>query len=142
MILTCKGVDEGWMQVAKLDMTNSSHQCPPGTKLRNDLLASHNIRHCGINFNGPGCSSTTFETHGIEYTQVCGKIIAYQDASPDAFRTYNVTRCSSSIDSDYVDGINLTHGHNPRKHIWTFAGALNEVGIFDLWKGYCPCINV
>ena len=25
MTLTCKGVDGGWMQVAKLDMTNSSH---------------------------------------------------------------------------------------------------------------------
>ena len=141
MTLTCKGVGGGWMQVIKLDMTNSSHQCPNGTRLRTDLFASHNKRLCGINFDGPGCSSTTFATHGIGYTQVCGKIIAYQDASNDAFGTYNIARRSNNIDSDYVDGISLTHGQNPRKHIWTFAGALDEVGTFDLWKGYCPCIN-
>ena len=35
MTLTCKGVGGGWMQVAKLDMTNSSHQCLPGTKIMN-----------------------------------------------------------------------------------------------------------
>ena len=78
------------MQVAKLDMTNSSHQCPPGTRLRTDLLASNNICLCGIHFDGPGCSSAAFDTRGIEYTQVCGKIIAYQDSSPDAFGANNI----------------------------------------------------
>ena len=29
MTLTCKGVGGGWMQVAKLDMTNSSHRLEP-----------------------------------------------------------------------------------------------------------------
>ena len=130
------------MQVAKLNMTNSSHQCPPGTRLRADLLASHNKRLCGINFDGTGCSFTTFDIHGIGYTQVCGKIIAYQYGSPDAFGHNNVTTRNNHIDNNYVDGISLTHGYNPRKHIWTFAGALDEVGIFRLWKGYCPCINI
>ena len=139
MILTCKGVGGGWMQVAKLDMTNCSHQCPNGTRLRTDLLAS---RLCGINFDGPGCSSTTFDTHSIRYTQVCGKINAYQDASPDAFGAYNITTRSNNIDSNYVDGISLTHGHNPRKHIWTFAGTNDEVGTNGLWKVYCPCTNI
>ena len=140
MTLTCKGVGGGWMQVAKLNMTNSSHQCPPGTRLRTDLLAS---RLCGIKFDGPGCSSTTFDTHSIRYTQVCGKINAYQDASPDAFGAYNITTRSNNIDSNYVDGISLTHGRNPQKHLWTFVCALDEVGISDnpLWKSYCPCIN-
>ena len=131
------------MQVAKLDMTNSSHQCPPGTRIRTDLPGSHNKRLCGSNFNGEGCSSTTFDTHGIGYTQVCGKIIAYQDGSPDAFGAYNITTRSNNIDSNYVDGISLTHGRNPQKHLWTFVCALDEVGISDnpLWKSYCPCIN-
>ena len=108
MTLTCKGVGGGWMQVIKLNMTNSSHQCPTGTRLRTDLPK----RLCGINFSGPGCSSATFDVHGIEYTQVCGKIIAYQDSSPDAFR-----RGSSNIniDGNYVDGISLTHGSRPQK---------------------------
>ena len=52
MTLTCKGVGGGWMQVAKLDMTNSSHQCPPGTRLTQDLPK----RLCKkSNGTGPGC---------------------------------------------------------------------------------------
>jgi hypothetical protein len=140
MTLTCKGVGGGWMQVAKLNMTNSSHQCPPGTRLRTDLL-EYNKTLCGNNFVGPGCSSTTFDIYGIEYTRVCGKIIAYQDSSPDVFGARNIITRSNHIDSNYVDGISLTHGRNPREHIWTFAGALDEVGTYNLWKGYCSCIN-
>ena len=88
-----------------------------------------------------GCSSAIFDVHGIEYRQVCGKIIAYQYASTDAFGTYQVSTRSSNIDSDYVDGISLTHGRNPRQHIWTFAAALDEVGTHE-YHTYCPCINI
>ena len=139
MTLTCKGVGGGWMQVVKLDMTNSSHQCPTGTRLRTDLTSK---KVCGINFSRPGCSSTTFDVHGIEYTQVCGKIIAYQDASPDAFGAVSgqSSRSNVTLDGNYVDGISLTHGANPRKHVWTFAAALDEVGSWAPFN--CPCTNV
>ena len=130
MTVTCKGVGGGWIQVAKLDMTNSSHQCPPGTSLRADLPK----RVCGINFTGRGCSSAIFDVHEIEYNQVCGKIIAYQDGSPDAFHA------GVDLDHMYVDGISLTHGSNPRHHIWTFAAALNEVGTCQVCN--CPCTNI
>ena len=134
MTLTCKGVGGGWTQVIKLNMTNSSHQCPPGTRLRTDLSK----RLCGINFSGLGCSSAIFDVHGIEYTQVCGKIIAYQDASPNAFYP---GRSNANIDGNYVDGISLTHGTNPRKHIWTFAAALDEVAT-NYPQYICPCTDV
>ena len=138
MTLTCKGVGGGWTQVIKLNMTNSSHQCPPGTRLRTDLSK----RLCGINFSGLGCSSAIFDVHGIEYTQVCGKIIAYQDASTDAFGAVhnNPLRSNATIDGNYVDGISLTHGTNPRKHIWTFAAALDETASGPWYK--CPCTDV
>ena len=120
------------MQVVKLDMTNSSHQCPPGTTLRTDLPR----RLCGIGINGRGCSSTIFDMYGIDYSQVCGKIIGYQDETPDAF---GQPSRPISIDSAYVEGISLTHGSNPRKHIWTFAAGLDEVG--DRPSLNCPCTN-
>ena len=94
MTLTCKGVGGGWMQVVKLNMINISHQCPPGTTLRTDLPRYL----CGIGINGIGCSSTTFHTHGISYSQVCGKIIGYQDETPDAFGQGQ----SQQIDGHYV----------------------------------------
>ena len=63
MTLICKGVGGGWMQVAKLDMTNSSHLCPPGTRLRTDQAK----RLCGIGIGGSACSSTTFT---VSYTHL------------------------------------------------------------------------
>ena len=78
MTLSCKGVGRGWMQVAKLDMTNSSHQCPPGTTQRTYTYQSGSKRLCGWGITTAGCSSTTLSTHGIKYNQVCGKVIAYQ----------------------------------------------------------------
>ena len=134
MTLTCKGVGGGWLQLVKLDMTNTSIQCPPGTRLRTDLPR----RLCGQTSNTAGCSSTTFDVYGVEYSEVCGKIIAYQDASPDSFEELTLAR-TFSIDGNYVDGVSLTHGSNPRQHIWTFAAALDEVGTVQ--HPSCPCIN-
>ena len=120
------------MQVIKLDMTNSSHhQCPPGTTLRTDLPK----RLCGIGISGLGCSSTMFDLHGITYSQVCGKIIGYQDRTPDAFGQAQ----TQSIDGNYVEGISITHGSNPRQHIWTFVAALDEFGSNPSYN--CPCTN-
>ena len=125
MTRTCGGITGGWMQVANIDMTNSSHTCPQGL----NATTHHPIRVCGINVNG-GCSSATFDVHGIEYSQVCGKIIGYQDRSPDGFDN------NRGIDGVYVDGVSLTHGNNPRKHIWTFAAAASES------HNQCPCLSV
>ena len=126
------------MQVVKLNMTNSSQQCPPGTRLRTDLTK----RLCGNTLTGPGCSSTIFDVQGIEYGQVCGKIIAYQHGSPDTFGAVNQITRSNNIDENYVDGISLTQGKNPRQHIWTFAAAPDELGVAGQWNAYCPCTNI
>ena len=123
------------MQVAKLDMTNASHQCPSGTRLRTE----HNKTLCGININDTGCSSTIFSAADIKYRHICGKIIAYQYGSPDAFGPSQRSG-ANSIDLSYVDGISLTYGHNPRKHIWTFAAALDEEATLSNLN--CPCINI
>ncbi len=36
----------------------------------------------------------------------------------------------------YVEGVSLTYSRNPRKHIWTFAAALEEVRSD---RHVCPC---
>ena len=134
MTRTCGGVTGGWMQVTKLDMRNSGSRCPSGLRERVHTTK----RLCGVVresrdncYNGVGIF---YSTNGIEYNNVCGKIIAYQYGHPDAFRR------QSSIDRYYVDGVSLTHGRNPRKHIWTFAAALDEVGSHPV--NNCPCTNV
>ena len=128
---SCKGVAGGWMRVASINMTNTSHSCPSGLR-----TLTNPRRLCAMNIDGAGCSSTVLPIQGIAYSQVCGKIIGYQQKTPDAFRG----RSSGTVDSNYVDGISLTHGSNPRKHIWTFAAALHEH--YSHLTGICPCINV
>ena len=53
----------------------------------------------------------------------------------DAFAPYFTNR-AVTIDGLYVDGVSVTHGQNPRKHIWTFANALDEVRRNEY---VCPC---
>ena len=135
MSRSCGGITGGWMRVTRLNMTNSSHTCPAGLK-----LLTTPKRLCAKNIDGGGCSSATFNLHGIRYTHVCGKIIGYQQETPDAFWSYYRNR-SLTIDDNYVDGISLTHGRNPRKHIWTFAAALHEV-LTSFRQSLCPCTNI
>ena len=121
MTKTCGGITGGWMEVARINMSNSTNTCPAGLQ----MLTSPK-RLCGINSDGPGCSSAVFNVQGIEYSHVCGKIIGYQQRTPDAFHPYKRNQ-QLTIDDGYVDGVSLTHGRNPRKHIWTFAAALHEI---------------
>ena len=130
MNATCENLKGGWMRVAYLDMRNSSHQCPSGLSLR--TRSSNPRRVCDITHNG--CVSTRFTVHGKRYSHVHGRIIAYQNGYAIAF--YYQSR---PVDQSYVCGVSLTHGQNPRKHIWTFAGAADESTHRPDLK--CPCIN-
>ena len=131
---TCGGVQGGWMKVASIDMTDSTNSCPSGL-----LTLTSPKRLCATNISGAGCSSAFFNVHAVPYSKVCGKIIGYQQTSPDAFVPYQNNR-ALTIDDNYVDGISLTHGQNPRKHVWTFAAALHEVLSYPL--SMCPCTNI
>ena len=128
----------GWMRVANLDMTDPNQNCPG--ELQNQLFntTSGPLRICGR--PGPAeCVSATFQTHGVEYSHVCGRVIGYQNKSPDAFAQDGSLLRGNTTDSIYVDGVSLTHGQSPRQHIWTFVGALDEKKPVSVYN--CPCTN-
>ena len=127
MSLTCGNMTGGWMRVANIDMTNTSQNCPSGL----DLITSPR-RLCDKAVDG--CASSDFNVHGAEYSHICGRIIGYQRRL-----TLGFLYQSRGIDSDYVYGVSLTHGQNPREHIWTFAGSSDESSSSSGYK--CPCIN-
>ena len=129
MTRSCGGVTGGWMRVAELDMTNSSHQCPSGLRQRTDS----NIRTCVRDSDSPGCSSVTFSSATLEYSRVCGKVIGYQSGTADTFAGHS----NPTIDTNYLDGVSLTHGNNPREHIWTFVASLHEDTTHAILN--CPC---
>ena len=130
---SCGGVVRGWMKVAGLDMTNIYTQCPGSLRQHSDF----NLRTCGVNSDNSGaCSPVIFQTNTINYSKVCGKIKAYQHGSTNAFHS---SISNPNINSTYVDGISLTYG-NPKKHVWIFAAALDEVG--SHLPSNCPCTKV
>ena len=127
MTRTACNITGGWMRVANLDMTNESQQCPD--RFRQVNRSTEPIRTCGR--PGPaGCVSTTFPAHGIEYSNVCGRVISYHYGSPGSLYR-------QSIEEAYVDGVSLTYRTSPRQHIWTFAAALGEGVTYP--PQICPC---
>ena len=126
----CCGSTEGWMRVAYLDMTDTSQQCPEGFRLRSEPK-----RTCEQ--IASSCDSILYHSHHIQYSKVCGRVKAYQYGAPVAFVRYHAPVAflryygdyagqGTTIDSNYVGGMSITHGESPRKHIWTFAAALDE----------------
>ena len=120
----------GWMRVAYLNMTDSNEKCPDEFRLYNE----NSVRACGRPVSSGGsCAGITFPSGNIEYSQVCGKVIGYQVGWPDGALYSN----NKNIDSNYVDGVVLTHG-NPRSHIWTFIVGSRENNI----QSHCPCASI
>ena len=115
------------MRVADIDMTRNKENCPTGFR----EVTSSGKRMCGG--RGTSCVSTSFSSHGFEYSRVCGRIIGYQFGSPDAFGEYHTNQ--RSIDSYFLDGIVLTYG-SPRCHIWSFAAGVNQR---TSHASQCPC---
>ena len=113
-----------------INMTDTSYNCPTGLN-----LTSYSKRTCGrAHTNGGECSSTTFSVGGLPYSRVCGRIKGYQFGATIAFYTTN-----RDINSQYVEGISLTHG-GPwrRQHIWTFVAGLTEMPAGYI-RASCPC---
>ena len=123
----CEGT--GWRRVAYLNMADPDASCPLGWKL--NIFDSQRV--CGRASDGiDSCDPTTFSVGGEEYSQVCGKIKAYQFETALGFMT-PIDSTYTTIDTRYADGVSLTHG-SPRQHIWTFA-----VGMYERDAPFCPC---
>ena len=121
-----------WTRIASFNMSQPGAVCPSGL---NELTYS-NLDHpvCGRpTGSNPGCcASVSIPSYGLNYSSVCGYMRGYQYRSPDAF--YG----GGKIDDSYVDGYSITYG-SPKKHIWTYAGGLEQEVIFITSTASCPC---
>ena len=118
-------ITNGFAVLTSLNMNDTTQQCPTPLK----YLNSSGLRLCykGV---ATSCVSLTVPTFGLSYQTVCGKMAGYEIGSDDGFRT-----SSTSIDSLYVDGVSITYGMSPRRHIWTYA-----IGVYQTAAVYsCPC---
>lgn len=120
--------------MAHINMNNPIRNCPA------PLETVESLRSCASGLSAGGCSSLYYSISGIPYTQVCGQAIGYQHRGPNAFMVE-----STDIDSVYIDGLSVTYGNNPRRHLWTYAVAHSEsAGItpeYSTNPSNCPCAD-
>ena len=125
------GSGGGWTRIGYLDMSDSTQSCP-GTLAQ---LTRYGVRYCRRAGNTHGsCSSTTFSPNGLYYSQVCGRVTAFQLAHTDAVSP--AIFGGQGLNSWYVDGISITRG-NPREHVWTLMSALYDNHLSN--TDSCPC---
>ena len=129
LISSCVGVGGVWNRIASFNIT-AGDDCPsPWVK------SSYNGVSFCIGSTAAGCYSVIYSTNGMSYQRVCGRASGYQKGSPSAFFTVNGT----TIDSIYVEGLSITHGSDPRQHIWTYAVGLTDSGSGAFSMHNCPC---
>ena len=127
---TCGGTG-GWRRAVYLDMTDPYTNCPSGWN-----LTDYSKRTCGrANTGLYSCSSVFFPVGGGPYSQVCGRIRAYQWGFATGF--YGFINGLTTIDSVYFDGVAIMYG-SPRQHVWTFAAGRFENYTYPI-NDVCPC---
>ena len=118
------------MRVAFFNMSDTAFSCPAPLR----TATTQGKRLCTRSVDRP-FSSVNFSTHGVPYTAVCGRAVAYQYGYTNAFYAAAQGTRYHSINDPYVDGISITHGQ-PRKHIWTYAAGRAKTDDSQL---QCPC---
>ena len=123
---SCAGVGGEWRRIASINIS-AGDDCPTGWN-----KSSYNgVNFCRAPSGGRNCYSTFFSTNGISYQHVCGRARGYQQGAVNGF-----LRNTATIDSEYVNGLSITHG-NPRQHIWTYGTGLSDDENYPTWN--CPC---
>ena len=123
----------GWTRIVYLNMGLPSHECPDSW-----METTTTLRLCGRPTGGSQSASVTYSSQGIEYQYVCGRARGYQFGQTMAFSTSSTDTADTP---DYVDGLSITHGQNPRRHIWSFASGLREGYSETDSSLVCPCAN-
>ena len=129
------GGEGGWTRVAFVNMSQPNATCPTGLT----QIQESNLTLCSRDDTNL-VQSAVFTTLGLSYSAVCGRLRGYQFRGTAGFRPFNdgreINRVALSIDDAYVDGVSITHGSSPRKHIWTYAVGGRES---DNSNADCPC---
>ena len=120
---------KGWTRVALVDVPNDK-ACPGDLRFIESPIPT-----CGGPDNSGGCASANFTTHGISYSQVCGRLRGYQVGEPNAFGPYVNDRAPDLV----MDGALISHGKG-QEHIWAYAIAARKIPSTIFQKSrVCPC---
>ena len=126
------GKDGPWRRIGYLDMSESFQNCP--SNWQEYTKDTGGIRTCQRKSSGASCDSVIIPSTGIQYTEICGRVVGYQYG-----RTTAVYSTEQDINSYYVNGVSITRG-TPRQHVWTLIAGINE-NPDTIYGPYfqCPC---
>jgi len=123
-----------WTKIADLkDGVDGGIRCPSGWESL--TIPRSGIRVCKGNGEIAGCYSAYFDTQGVKFNEIYGKVLGYQKGTTTAFNSYYSKK--HDIDDTYVDGVSITYGY-PRRHLWTYASGYTA-GIYSYRYYNCPC---
>ncbi len=122
---------QGWLELINLDMKDKHQDCPAGFS----TIEQQGKRLCVKNV-AQGCQSILLPSYGVQYSRVCGRASGFQVGTNNAFFRFACDHCT--IDDAYVDGISITHGKYPRKHIWSLGASWTPYHN-DYYRAVCPC---
>ena len=127
------GGEGGWTRIANVDVA-AGDDCPPGlySQTRGDMNLCDRYQDVSV----CRCDATNFDTYGISYTKVCGRVRGFQyNGGGFIDGIYDNHRGVNDLNNCYTDGVSITRG-SPREHIWTFGNGHLETttGRYD-----CPC---
>ena len=130
----CNITSNRWRRIAYLD-TTKGHPCPANLTTYHNPATNQTA--CGPPTGSLILLSQTYPTGG-SYTNVCGRVRAYQNDWPVAFSHYLV-HAQNTIDLNYADGVSITKG-TPREHLWTYVAGASET--HDKDQLACPCAKL
>ena len=126
MSLTCGGITGGWMRIAQLD----PQHCPTGFT---NTYFNNGTQTCIPQNQSSGCTSVSFNTSGIPYSKVCGRIRGYGIGTVDGFYENGRIR-GSNVEDTYLDGVSITSSGT---HVWSFvAGDCSQACLLEQRLGF------
>ena len=133
------GGEEGWLQVAYLNMSDPFDQCPPAWAPSPRL----DRQLCGRR-HASSCNRVTYSSSGMPYSRVCGRIVAYAYGTPNGFEPFASSRQSLTTRDVFIDGVVVTRGGSEAagllpQHVWSFVAGLEEAPESIHVPSNCPC---
>ena len=113
------------MRIAQLD----PQHCPTGFT----NTSFNGTQTCIPQNQSSGCTSVSFNTSGIPYSKVCGRIRGYGTGTVDGFYENGLIR-GSSVEDNYLDGVSITSSGT---HVWSFvAGGCSRACLLQHRLGF------
>ena len=127
---TCNGRHGGRKRIAYLNTDDKNPlSCPSGFEIRADTSDPPLCRRANTS---AGCSSVTYPTNSMSYSQVCGTVRVHPAGTPDGFHIFYDTSVN-------VDGVYLTYGNSSNRNhtIWTYIAVYSV----SITRGGCDRCN-